>query len=226
VIYTYPAALPKDIFAAVQIPAAIRQPYKNFIFGTMAIQHIQRWTVMAQEDISPSPWFPLTRETVKLPDGQILNDYYFAPLGDVVQILALTPKHEVILVKQYKHGLGDILLELPGGMQQEGKDLINSAIAEMEEETGVKTTPEKLIPLGKIAINPTKLKQVTYGYLLFDAEFNSVQKPDPSEVISLVIEPAPKVLQMVINGEIWTSDSVCWILKAAMLYPDIFGYRT
>ncbi|WP_448697751.1 NUDIX hydrolase [Mucilaginibacter sp. AW1-3] len=196
---------------------------KTIIFDAMAIQNIQRWTVLEQEDLSPSPWFPLTRETVKLPDGQILNDYYFAPLGDVVQVLALTPQHEVVLVKQYKHGLGDILLELPGGMQQPGKGLIDSAIAEMEEETGIKTTAAQLISLGKIAINPTKLKQVTYGYLLFNAEFNSVQKPDPSEVIELITMPAPQVLQMVKNGEIWTTDSVCFILKASIMYPEIFG---
>ncbi|OCX54840.1 NUDIX hydrolase [Mucilaginibacter sp. PPCGB 2223] len=189
----------------------------------MVRQKIERWSVLEQEDISPSPWFPLTRETVKLPGGQILNDYYFAPLGDVVQVLALTPQHEVILVKQYKHGLGDILLELPGGMQQPGKGLIDSAIAEMEEETGVKTTADKLISLGRIAINPTKLKQVTYGYLLFDAEFNSTQKPDPSEVIELITLPAPQVLQMVKDGEIWTTDSVCFILKASIMYPHIFA---
>lgn len=184
---------------------------------------MQKWTVLEQEDVSPSPWFPLKRETVKLPAGLILNDYYYAELGDVVQVLALTPQHEVILVKQYKHGLGDILLELPGGMQQPGKGLIDSAIAEMEEETGVKATADQLISLGKIAINPTKLKQVTFGYLMFNAEFNSVQKPDPAEVIELITLPAPQVLQMVKNGDIWTTDSVCFIVKAAMLYPDIFG---
>lgn len=179
--------------------------------------------MLKEEDISPSPWFPLTKQTVQLPAGLVMDDYYFAPLGDVVQVLAVTPQHEVILTLQYKHGIGDILLELPGGMQQPGKSLIDSAIAEMEEETGIKATEQELISLGKIAINPTKLKQVTYGYLMFDARFNSVQKPDPAEVIEIITVPAPKVLQMVKDGEIWTTDSVCFILKAAMLYPDIFG---
>jgi len=188
----------------------------------MAKQNIQKWTVLKEEDISPSPWFPLTKQTVKLPAGLVMDDYYFAPLGDVVQVLALTPQHEVVLIRQYKHGIGDILIELPGGMRQPVKSLIDSAIAEMEEETGIKTTAEQLISLGKIAINPTKLKQVTYGYLLFDAKFNSVQKPDPAEVIEVITLPAAKVLQMVKDGEIWATDSVCFILKAALLYPDIF----
>lgn len=186
-------------------------------------QTIQSWTVLEQEDVSPSPWFPLMRDTVKLPAGQTLDDYYYAPLGDVVQVLALTPQHEVVLVRQYKHGIGQILLELPGGMQQPGKGIIESALAELEEETGVKGEAGKLIPLGKIAINPTKLKQITYGYILFDAEFNSIQKPDPTEVIEIILMPAKQALQKVKDGEIWVTDSVCFILKAAILYPDIFG---
>jgi ADP-ribose pyrophosphatase len=189
----------------------------------MTKQTIQKWTVLEEEDISPSPWFPLKRQTVKLPAGLVLDDYYLAPLGDVVQVLALTPQHEVVLVKQYKHGIGEILLELPGGMQQDGKNIIDSGLCELEEETGIKASGDQLISLGKIAINPTKLKQVTYGFLLFDAEFNSVQKPDPTEVIELVTLPAPEVLQKVKDGEIWVTDSVCFILKAAMLYPEIFG---
>lgn len=188
----------------------------------MTTQNIQKWTVLKEEDISPSPWFPLIKQTVKLPAGLVMDDYYFAPLGDVVQVLALTPQHEVVLTRQYKHGIGEILIELPGGMQQAGKSLIESAIAEMEEETGIQTTEKQLTTLGKIAINPTKLKQITYGYLLFNAQFNSVQKPDPAEVIEILTMPAPKVLQMVKDGEIWTADTVCFILKAAMLYPNIF----
>jgi len=195
----------------------------GLIIDYMTKQIIKSWTVLEQEDVSPSPWFPLMRDTVKLPAGLILNDYYYAPLGDVVQVLALTPQHEVVLVRQYKHGIGQILLELPGGMQQPGKGIIESALAELEEETGVKGEADKLISLGKIAINPTKLKQITYGYILFDAEFNSVQKPDPTEVIELILMPAKQVLQKVKDGEIWVTDSVCFILKAAILYPDIFG---
>jgi ADP-ribose pyrophosphatase len=127
------------------------------------------------------------------------------------------------MVKQYKHGIGEILLELPGGLQQPGKSMIESALAELEEETGIKTIADKLIPLGKIIINPTKLKQTTYGYILFNAIFNSVQKPDPTEVIEVLCIPAPQVLQKVKDGEICVTDSVNFILKAAIQYPDIFN---
>lgn len=185
--------------------------------------NIQKWKVLNETDVSPSPWFPILKHTVELTNGLVIDDYYFSPLGDVVQVLALTPQHEVILVRQYKHALGEILLELPGGMQQKNKSLIQSALNELEEEVGVKAEAEQLISLGKIANNPTKTKQITYGYILFDAKFNSAQKLDVTENIEVLTMPAPEVLQKVKDGEIWVTDSMNFILKAALQYPDIFG---
>lgn len=186
---------------------------------------IQKWTVLKEQDVSPSPWFPVLQHTVKLANGQVIDDYYFSPLGDVVQVLALTTDNEVVLVRQYKHALGEILLELPGGMQQKNKSIIQSALNELEEETGIKAEPDQLVSLGKIANNPTKTRQITYGFILFDAQFNSVQKPDVTEAIEVLTMPAPEVLQQVKEGGIWVTDSMNFILKAALLYPDIFGLK-
>lgn len=195
-----------------------------FYFSPMqADKEIQKWTLIKEEDVSPNPWFPVLKHTVKLANGNIIDDYYFSPLGDVVQALPVTKNNEVVLVKQYKHGMGEILLELPGGMQQKNTSVIQSALNELEEETGIKTTADKLISLGKIANNPTKLKQVTYGFIVFDAEFNAVQKLDATEDIQVITLPAPQVLQMARDNEIWVTDSLNFILKAALAYPDIFG---
>ncbi|MEO6521668.1 MAG: NUDIX hydrolase [Mucilaginibacter sp.] len=188
----------------------------------MATPEIQKWKVLKEEDVSPSHWFPLLRHTVQLQNGNIIDDYYFAPLGDVVIILALTKNHEVVLVKQYKHGLSDILLELPGGMQQTNKSVTESALNELEEETGIRTSADQLISLGKLANNPTKTRQITYGFLVFDTEFNAIQKLDSTEHIEVITIPAPQVFQMVKDGDIWTIDSAAFILKAALIYPEIF----
>lgn len=187
-----------------------------------ADKEIQKWTIIKEEDVSPSPWFPLVKHTVKLANGKIIDDYYYSPMGDVVQVLAITKNNEAVLVKQYKHGIRQVLIEVPGGMQQKNRTIIESALNELEEETGIKATADQLIPLGKIANNPTKLNQITYGFIMFNAEFNSVQKLDSTEDIVIVTKPAPEVLKMAINGEIWATDSLNFVLKAALAYPDIF----
>lgn len=183
---------------------------------------IKPWILLEEQDVSPSAWYPIVKQKVRLPNGSVVDDYYLSPLGDVVQVLAITPENQVVLTRQYKHGLGEILLELPGGMQQSGKTLLQSAVAELEEECGIKTTEQELKFIRKFAINPTKLKQVTYGYILFNAAFNAVQKLDVTENIEIVTIPAPEVLRLVDEGEIWVTDSMNLILTAARQYPDIF----
>jgi ADP-ribose pyrophosphatase len=189
----------------------------------MSKDQIQKWKVLKEQDVSPSPWFPLLQHTVELANGQIIDDYFFSPLGDVVMVLAITPNNEVVLVRQYKHGLGEILLELPGGMQQKDTSIIQSAINELEEEVGIKATADELIPLGKITNNPTKTRQITYGYIVFNAQFNSKQKLDVTENIEVITMPAPQVLEYAKEGKIWVTDSLNFILKAALTYPDVFG---
>jgi len=189
----------------------------------MSKDQIQKWKVLKEQDVSPSPWFPLLQHTVELANGQIIDDYFFSPLGDVVMVLAITPKNEVVLVRQYKHGLGEILLELPGGMQQKYTSILQSAINELEEEVGIKATADDLIPLGKITNNPTKTRQITYGYIVFNAQFNSQQKLDVTENIEVITMPAPQVLEYAKEGKIWVTDSLNFILKAALTYPEVFG---
>lgn len=189
----------------------------------MSNQKTQKWTILEEEDVSPSPWFPLLRHKVQLANGLIIDDYYFAPLGDVVMVLALTRANEVILVEQYKHGIGEVLLELPGGMQQTNKSVVRSALNELEEETGVKANADQLIPLGKIIVNGTKTRQTTYGFILFDAEFNAAQNLDTTEDIEVKTIPAKQLLQYVKDEQILAADSISFILKAALMYPEIFG---
>ncbi len=183
---------------------------------------MKKWKIIKETDVSPSKWFPVLQHTVKLPNGTIIDDYFFSPMGNVVMVLAITKKNEVVLVKQYKHGLGEILIELPSGFQQKGKTLKESALMELEEEVGIKTTADNLIFLGKTANNPTKTTLVTHFYLAKDLEFNSKQDLEITENIEIVKVSPQKALEMTKNGEIWAVDSIVNITKAFFKYPEIF----
>lgn len=186
----------------------------------------KHWLVLSKEDISPSKWFPLEKHCVKLPDGKIVDDYYLSPIGEVVMVLPFTSKKEVVLVQQYKHGIGEVMIELPGGMRQEGQSLLQSAANELEEETGILVELPELMAIGKVANNPTKTNQETYGYAVFDVGFNSKQRLDETEQIEVLVKPAYEVLNMVLKGEIWAADSVAIILIGALRYPSLFSSKS
>jgi len=142
--------------------------------------------------------------------------------GDVAMGLPITTDGQLVLVQQYKHGQRENLLELPAGFVQEGKSVIESAIAELEEETGIKTTEDQLVSLGKVAHSPTKSTQVAYGFLATGLTFNSTQNFDELEDITVITVAPHKAIEMILAGQIWVSDTVCFIMKAYHLYPDLF----
>jgi len=183
---------------------------------------MEKWKIKKVTDVSPSPWFPIELHEIELPDGRVVDDYYLTTLGDVAMVLPFTQDGDVVLVKQYKHGQKEILLELPAGFVQEGKTIMESAVAELEEETGIRVSTEQLIELGKVAHSPTKSTQVAYGFIATNLSFNAKQKFDPLEDIEVITVAPSKVIQMVLSGEIWVSDTVCFIMKAYHLFPELF----
>jgi len=184
---------------------------------------MKKWKVLEKEDVSPSDWFPVVRHTVELPDGTIVDDYYLSPLGVAVMVLPVTRDNEFVLVKQYKHAIGEIVIELPAGFLQEGTTPAETAVSELEEEVGIKTAVSTLIPLGKFANNPTKTTHVTYSYLARDLEFNSKQNLEITEEIEVLTVSPQEALAMIENGDIWVADSIATIMKVYLSYPEIFS---
>jgi len=183
---------------------------------------MKKWKLIKETDVSPSKWFPIKKHKVELPNGTIIDDYFITTLGNVGMILPITKDNKIVLVKQYKHGVKDILIELPAGFQQKDKTIEQSAIAELEEETGIKTSLENLIPIGKISNTPTKSTHITFGYLAIGLTFNSLQNLEITEDIEIILKSPKETIKMIKNGEIWVGDSVGLIMKAYLLYPDIF----
>jgi len=183
---------------------------------------VEKWQVNKVKDVSPSPWFPIEQHEVQLSDGRIVSDYFITTLADVAMVLPITNDGKVVIVRQYKHGQREFMYELPAGFVQAGKSIEESALAELEEETGIKTDFHNLQPLGKIAHIPTKSTQVVYGYLAQDLEFNAVQKLDELEEIEVILVEPAALIDQVLTGQIWASDSAFFILKAYHLFPDLF----
>ena len=182
---------------------------------------IKKWSLISTEDVSPSSWINVYKHKVELPDKTIIDDYFVTDFGSVSMVLPFTIENKIVLVKQYKHGLGQIVIELPAG-QQKKTSAEETAIEELEEETGIKTTIDNLISLGMVCNNPTKTNHITQGFLALNLKFNSAPSLDVTEQIE-VLQLYPKdVIKMVFSGEIWVADSVAFIMKAYIIYPNLF----
>jgi ADP-ribose pyrophosphatase len=77
----------------------------------------------------------LVSRTFALPDGSTA-EFEVVELFDSAAVLALTPAQEVVLVREYRPGPEEVLLELPGGVVELDQAPIDAARAELLEETG------------------------------------------------------------------------------------------
>ncbi|OLN71459.1 hypothetical protein APW92_03800, partial [Staphylococcus aureus] len=73
--------------------------------------------------------------TVTLPNGETSTRELVYHNG-AVAVCALTPKKEVVLVKQYRKPVEKPLLEIPAGKLEDDENRVEAAKRELEEETG------------------------------------------------------------------------------------------
>lgn len=95
------------------------------------------WEIVSSREIySAPPWIQLSLQTVRLPDGRLVDDYHSVKMPDYAVIYAETSAGKVIVEKQYKHGVGKVTLSLPAGLIEPGEDPLKAAHRELREETG------------------------------------------------------------------------------------------
>ncbi len=100
---------------------------------------------------SAKPWFEVFVETVRLPDGRIIEDYYQIEQRDYVEIVALNGRGQILGLWRYKHGPRCVNLGLPAGYVEEGEAPMDSARRELREECGLQSN--EWTALGSFAVD-------------------------------------------------------------------------
>jgi ADP-ribose pyrophosphatase len=93
-----------------------------------------RWRKL-HEDVVYERFRRIVSRTFELPSGRTA-DFEVFELFDSAAVLALTAAHEVVLVREFRPGPEEVLLELPGGVVEPGQSPAEAARAELLEETG------------------------------------------------------------------------------------------
>ena len=73
------------------------------------------WSVTGARSVIRDRWIDLRADDCLTSDGHVVAPYYVLRWPDWVQIVAIDDEDHVVLIEQYRHGLGIISLELPSG---------------------------------------------------------------------------------------------------------------
>jgi ADP-ribose diphosphatase len=162
----------------------------------------RRWETLNTERVYTTPIFDLHRRKSSHPHrGE--RDFYVLSAPAWVNIIPLTPQGEVVMVRQYRHGISDFTLEIPGGMiDPEDPDPAQAARREMREECGYDSNI--IIPLGQVHPNPAI--QPHFCYSFYARDVLKVGEPDPnpggSEETEVELVPLTDIKRMIATGKI------------------------
>ena len=130
---------------------------------------------------------------------------------DWINVIALTDEEEIVLVEQFRYGIEESTLELPGGMVDPGEHPKETSIRELKEETGFEGS--EVINLGKVSSNPAVLTNDTYTYLIKGCKRVSAQQLDGNERINVHVIPLQDFLEYVTDGQVHHSLVVAAVAK-------------
>ncbi len=131
--------------------------------------------------------FRIQRHRYRLEPHGREGDFVVIDANDWINVVAVTPDAQVVLIRQFRHGIRDVTWEVPGGIIETGEPPEEAALRELREETGYAGQSARL--LGAMWPNPAMQSNRLFTYLVEDARQVGDPLPDPFERI--VVEPKP-----------------------------------
>ena len=160
--------------------------------------------------------FNFVTENLTLPNGRDTEMAFIRHPGSTA-VVPLLDDNTVVMEVQYRHPVGEYLLEIPAGTMEPGESPLDCAKRELIEETGFRA--RQFIKLRKIHIIPAYSDEEIHVFIAKGLT-PAKQNLDPDEIIEVVTYPLEKVLQMIEVGRI--TDALT-ILSIQMAWFYIHG---
>jgi 8-oxo-dGTP pyrophosphatase MutT (NUDIX family) len=172
-----------------------------------------KWRILESEYLFKDLWFKVRRDRCETPEGKIIDPYYVYEFPEWATAFALTEDNRVIMVRQYRHALGETCIELPGGCVDDTDKNFEIAIArELKEETGY--TFSSIESLGMISANPSTNNNLMHMFLAKGGKLTASQELDHNEDIQVELYTLDEVKQLLRENKIIQAMHVTCILYA------------
>ncbi|MEI9982986.1 MAG: NUDIX hydrolase [Aliidongia sp.] len=158
------------------------------------------WSVSATCYSFRDRWLAVRSDRCVAADGTVIDPFHVVEVSDWVNVLALTPDREIVLVREYRHGTAEITLELPSGTVERGEVALATAQRELREETGY--GGGLWSETGSFAANPARQNNRITTFLALDVTLVGPPRPDPGEIIEVLRLPLTAFFARLADGSL------------------------
>ncbi len=176
----------------------------------------QRWQKLGVEPHAHTRIFDVQNVQYQHPRRGTKKNFVVIDAPDWVMVLALTPARELVLVRQFRYGIDDFSLEVPGGVVDRGEDPLVAGVRELREETGYAGEAARL--LGRVHPNPAMQNNRMHILFVENAQRVDQQSWDEDEEMELLVLPVDQVYALARNGGI----THAMVLDALLLFSPIW----
>ena len=161
---------------------------------------IKPWKIISTKNDGSFEIFNLRTDRAISPRTGNSHDFYVLETTDWVNVIPVTRDNEIVMIRQYRHGIQDVTLEIPGGIIENNDTPEGAAARELREETGYRAG--RMVPLGRVLANPAFLNNSCYTFLATDVELDGRIDQDDEEDIEVVLyEGATHVIHTTLATE-------------------------
>jgi ADP-ribose pyrophosphatase len=161
--------------------------------------------------------FSVRKDRVRLPDGAETGLDIVEHIG-AVTILPIDANGNIWFVRQYRHAVGQEMLELPAGTLELGESPLACADRETREEIGMGT--RKLHRIGVFYMAPGYSTEIMYVYMATDL-FESPLDGDSDEFLNVERIPLRQIPDMIHAGEIIDGKTLAAFQLAKPYLPEL-----
>lgn len=156
------------------------------------------WRIADSTYVIDTPFLRLRKDTVELPNGLLIEDFFVRETLGFVVLVALTEREDVLFVREYKHGIGRNVLGLPAGMIEEGEEPLDCAVRELAEETGYAGDRAEFVR--SFVTDPVNSTSRFHLFVVRNARPTAAQSFDPTEDIAVELYPLAELRRMARDG--------------------------
>jgi ADP-ribose pyrophosphatase len=158
------------------------------------------WPVVSSRPERAFRIFSLRTDRARSPLTGAEHDFVVLESAAWVNVIPLTRDQEVILIRQYRHGIREVTLEIPGGLVEAADTPLAAAKRELLEETGCRG--ETWIDLGYVHPNPAIQDNRCHTFLALGVTQAGPQALDDKEDIEVLLRPLAEIPRLIREGRI------------------------
>lgn len=184
------------------------------------MNELKPWRQISHEYIFEESWFNLRRDRLLKGNGQEMFPYYVLEYTQWATIFPVTADGRIVLLNQYRYGLGQWSIEIPGGiMDPHETDPLQAAKRELLEETGF--VPANIQQIAAVAPNPATANNLMYIFLATGCTLQQQQNLDDNEELSVFFATIGEVKQLLRENKIIQSLHVTAMMYALEALGEI-----